>query len=379
MRVAGKDRPAQWVLDRASQVGDFPIQRRSTPITPSPHDCWQIDLALSLETPASAGGKPEPDTGYAGLTPAQRFLFLDWLADAAQAAPSGYQQIYLANLEVRLFEGQRWLDAAHTELLRLEETPGWNGDVRLARAIVLGHWIKQDGAGLAQWIARNPPPMTVLGLALGCQALLDVPLSAQEIPSILVTWNINAPHYPTDALALRLDSLTSTLGAEPLAYALSQLDDQGRSHQPWHTSHRDLRIAIPQPDVRPVLAPLLADMLAVADVSLTDKPTSSSVDTYQESENPDMEDVGWRLILEFGQSRSDYFHRVLQLSQRMSGYTQIMDENRKLVHRVVFRKSDMRRCWRIWDYVQNWSNTRVFIDGQELEKWKVWPYSQYLR
>ena len=26
-----------------------------------------------------------------------------------------------------------------------------------------------------------------------------------------------------------------------------------------------------------------------------------------------------------------------------------------------------------------WTATRVYLNGVELEKWKVWPYSQYLR
>ena len=58
---------------------------------------------------------------------------------------------------------------------------------------------------------------------------------------------------------------------------------------------------------------------------------------------------------------------------------QIMDEDRRLVHCAAFRKSDMRRFWRIWDYVQNWSATRVYLNGEEIDRWKIWPYSQYLR
>jgi hypothetical protein len=57
----------------------------------------------------------------------------------------------------------------------------------------------------------------------------------------------------------------------------------------------------------------------------------------------------------------------------------IMDETRQIVHRISYQKRHMRQFWRLWDYVQNWSSTRVYLNGQEMEKWKVWPYSQHLR
>jgi hypothetical protein len=56
-----------------------------------------------------------------------------------------------------------------------------------------------------------------------------------------------------------------------------------------------------------------------------------------------------------------------------------MDEDRRLIYRIIFRKSEMRRFWRIWDYVHGWTSTRVYLNGSELEKWQVWPYSQYLK
>ncbi len=85
------------------------------------------------------------------------------------------------------------------------------------------------------------------------------------------------------------------------------------------------------------------------------------------------------LILEFSQSRSEYFDYVLQLAQRQSEFAQLMDEDRRLVYRVRFRKDKLRSFWRIWEYVQNWSSTKVYVNGEEIEHWKIWPYSQYLR
>ena len=85
------------------------------------------------------------------------------------------------------------------------------------------------------------------------------------------------------------------------------------------------------------------------------------------------------LILEFVHSRSEYIDYVLQLAQRQTDFTQLMDEDRRLVYRVRYRKDKLRNFWRIWEYVQNWSATKVYVNGEEIEHWKIWPYSQYLR
>jgi hypothetical protein len=73
------------------------------------------------------------------------------------------------------------------------------------------------------------------------------------------------------------------------------------------------------------------------------------------------------------------FDYVLRQAQKQPGFQQIMDENRHMVYRVPFRRSDMRHFWQIWSYIQNWSSTRVYYDGRQLDKWQVYPYSQYLR
>jgi hypothetical protein len=148
---------------------------------------------------------------------------------------------------------------------------------------------------------------------------------------------------------------------------------------------------LPQPDLRDLLEPSLRDVLAVADVADDDaapvgnlaaldpsQAATSAAQDAQEAE-PSLEELGWRLILEFSSNRSEYFDYVLIQAQKLPGYSQIMDEDRRIVYRIIFRKSEMRRFWRIWDYVHGWTATRVYLNGMELEKWKVWPYSQYLR
>ncbi|RIK27067.1 MAG: hypothetical protein DCC55_39615, partial [Chloroflexi bacterium] len=70
-------------------------------------------------------------------------------------------------------------------------------------------------------------------------------------------------------------------------------------------------------------------------------------------------------MLEFGHSRSELFRFALSIAQRMPGFSQLLDENRKLVYRVIFKKSEMRNFWRLWDYVQSWSSTHIYLNGQE--------------
>ncbi len=374
LRIAGQDAPASQVLARALDAGKLPVQGRSLAGHASEDDAMQVDLSLHV-LPAESDGRPKAGLGYAGLAPEQRYGFLVWAADATEPAALAFQQLYIANLEVRLFEDVQQLARVHAELLRLDAVDTWHGLDFLARALLLSFWLRQDGAGLADWIASQSVPVGLLGIALGCQGLMHTDLTAGEVVAAVTAWGLPGADLPADVITLRLSSLANALFAEPLDYVVKQLGEATGSCRPWRCAHRDLRIAIPQPDVRSGLQPLLADMLAVADWA----EEAGRADVMPDKEDPNLDDLGWRLILEFGQSRSEFLRYVLRQVQNLAGYAQIMDENRNLVYRIVFKKSEMRRFWQVWDYVQNWSSTRVYLNGDELEKWKVWPYSQFLR
>jgi hypothetical protein len=200
-------------------------------------------------------------------------------------------------------------------------------------------------------------------------------------------------------LRLRLDSLQTGLGAEALAFVLGRLGDAARSPQPWRCQHRDIRLAFPQPDVRPLLQPLLADLLRleelpeppaqVAPAPPLVTPTEAEAQEVappkrggkakKEPARPTSDLEKAHIIVEFGASRSDVFTYVLRQAQKQTGFQQIMDENRHIVYRVPFRRSEMRRFWHLWDYLQGWTSTKVYCEGKQLEKWQIYPYSQYLR
>ncbi|MCC6166428.1 MAG: hypothetical protein IT329_04295 [Caldilineaceae bacterium] len=368
MRRTDLDRPLAQVLQAAA--AELPIT-----VQPVPDALLEDEAAVDpqLETHPGVDEPPAPGTPYAGLTPKQRRRFLEWARTAETPAAPAYRRLYIANLEVRLLEAQR-RGQAQRDLLMLAQRPSWRGDVWLPRAVLLGFAVTQEGEHLAEWLAEGRLPPALLGIALGLQARLGIPLTPGSLSAALTAWGLTPTAPEPDLLKLRLTSLTAALGAEPLAYALARSGEAATAPQPWRCAHRSLRPAFPQPDLRSHLEGPLADMLAVADFD----PTPAQI-SDKDASGPSINDAHWQLILEFGHSRSDFFDYVLGRCRQLPDYTQLMDEDRKLVYRVTFRRSDLRRFWQIWDYVQGWSTTHVYLNGDELEKWKVWPYSQYLR
>lgn len=377
-RAVNLDPPATAVLAAAHAQGNLPVQIQvSNERTNS--DYTQIDPTLTIEPPPNllTVPHPRPGVGYAGLTPQQRYQFLHWLNEPTAATSIAFQQLYLAHLEVGLFENQKKAQTIHQELLRLQHAPAWQQNEALSRTRLLSYWLAQDGPGLASWLHEGSIASASLGIATGHLSLLREKLNPAAIIPLLQGWQMSEIATKPAVLALRLHSLTANLGAEPLAYALANLGEAALKPRTWRCLHRDLRIVLPQPDLRPFLAPLLAELISAEEME-ENEPLASETPEPTTNE-PTMDDLGWHLILEFGHSRSEFFEFALELAQRMETYTQIADENRKLVHRVIFKKRDLRPFWRLWDYVQSWSSTQVFINGEEFQKWKIYPYSPYLK
>jgi hypothetical protein len=376
LRVVNRDKSLPDIIRQAMQNGSSAHAMAPLPdvaIDSFDDDPTVIDLSLHIDDSDGSVPDPTPGTGYAGLSPRQRYRFLTWASQHPdQPAPPAFQQLYLAHLEVRFLEGGDLATQARQELPRLWRSSFWQTSLALARTQLLAFWLAQDSGGLAAWIGLKLPPPSVAGVAIGCQALLGRPLDARQVAALCRLWALGDP-LSIDILRLRLSSLEANLGRHPLAHALEQLPAEATAPKPWRATHRSLRLVFPQPDLRGPLTPLLLDLLSLPG----DTPLEPRLPVaVPEEPAPDR---GWQLIMEFGSSRSEYFEIVLRNAQKLPGYTQLMDENRQLVHRIIFKKSDMRRFWRIWDYVQSWSSTRVYLNGEELEKWKIWPYSQYLR
>lgn len=380
IRIVGRDRPLAKIVAEAQQDA-LPVSVSS--VAPSPDEDYALldptlhVASVDLQGPIPDEPVPAPGLSYSAFTSRQRNWFLAWVEMPLRPAPTAFQQLYLAMLEVRLLEGGKAAEAALAELARFRESEAWSRTPGFWRTALLAAWLRQDGVMLAEWLAATPIPVELTGIALGLQALLTTPLNAAEARQILETWKHAPVELPDSALELRLHSLTSALGQDPLQHALRTLGETAHASRPWRCQHRELRIHLPQPDLRRTLAPLLCELIAT-DV---EKAEPADVEEPLDADNTKLQEKLKRahVILEFYQSRSEYFPFVLRLAQKRDGFMQLLDEDRRLVYRVAFRKSEMGAFWQIWAYVQSWSTTRVYCKGQELQKWQVYPYSQYLR
>lgn len=383
VRVAGRDRPLSAVVTDA-HARALPVTLKCATSSPT-EEFALIDPALAVaaiefDAPDQNEPAPAPGLGYAAFTPRQRGWFLAWQATPLSPAPPAFQQLYLANLEVCLLEGNQ---SAYRQLEQFLQSNAWTRNPALWRVALLAVWLVQDGDLLAKWLTTVAAPIEITGLALGMQALLDTPLTAAEVRQVARTWEHPAAALAEAVLTFRLQSLATALGQAPLTWALAQLDDAARTPRPWRCQHRDLRIELPQPDLRRTLEPLLTELAQVteaADPKPADLPGATAVDsggTIDSAVNDELSRA--HLILEFRQSRSEFFAVALRQAQKRAGFMQLLDEDRHVVYRVAFRKNEMNAFWQIWNYVQGWTGTRIYCKGQELQKWQVYPYSQYLR
>ncbi len=383
--ITGDDPSAAQIV-AAAQGDGLPVRSSAGD---EPADFAHIDPALAVgwEYPFPA---PPPGVGYAGLTPAQRGALLVWLDAPGRPAARAFLRLYLAQLELRLLQGKGAAEQALDALLQLSSADAWQADEEVGRTLLLAHWLGQNGEGLAAALASGTA-LAHAGLALGWQALLGRPLSAQQVVRLAPHWLPDQPAVPHEVVRLRLASLKASLGEPVLSYALAQLGPEASAPRHWRSAHPGISYLLPQPDLRRSLLPLLAEVLSApttaGEESAQRERSQDGIAGNSGSGNSDGDDdaapaaaaAGWQLILEFGHSRSEFFDYVLHQAERMEGFAQLMDEDRRLVYRVAFRKGKLRSFWRLWETVQNWSTTRVYLNGRELEKWKIWPYSQYLQ
>ena len=393
LRVVGRDLAASAQVAQATAA--LPQGLVVQPAMGAPdNDYAQIDLSLTITPSPQFANLPQAGMGYGGFTPQQRYHFLTWSLDVETPAPAAFRHLYLANLEVNLFDEPGRVQATKAHLLDMAQLPAWQDEIALARTLLLAFWLTQDGAGLSRWLATAPVGRPIDGLALGHLSLLHEKLQPPLVIRLANQWQLAQQLPAATLLQLRLASLATNLGAEPLQYALAQQPAGATAPKAWRSSHRDLRLALPQPDLRFVVEGLLREMLAAPTQIVAPAPQPSAAKSTQaaseeaeEGEDDENEEMvaapgtngTWHLILEFGESRSDLFQFALQHAQTRPGYVQMMDENRRMIHRVHFTKSELRRFWQLWDYVQSWAGTSVYLNGKELRKAEIYPYSPYMR
>ncbi len=382
LRVVGRDLGAvQQVQQATTRLPPTVVVQ--PPAAPDTHDYTQIDPALTVTPSEQLERVPHVAMGYAGFTPQQRYHFLAWTLDVETPAPAAFRQLYLANLEVNLFDEPSRAHAAKHTLLELAQLSAWQAELALARTLLLACWLTQDGPSLSRWVASWSGPLPIDGIALGHLSLLHEKIQPQHVIRLAGQWQLGQALPPPALLQLRLASLTTNLALEPLQYALAQQGAAACLPKAWRCTHRDLRLALPQPDLRLVVEGLLREMLTAPTHTLPTNSAGTSADANQPTNQIPVgaadPNNAWHLILEFGESRSDLFQFALHRAQELPGYVQMMDENRRMIHRVHFSKSELRRFWQLWDYVQSWSGTSVYLNGKVLNKWEIYPYSPFMR
>lgn len=423
LRITDTHAPAQQVL---ADAAEWLATRGITvlPGAPTDVDYAQIDPELEAE-PSDMEGLDEPPPlglGYAGFGEEQRYVFIKWAEQPERDALPAFHQLYCASLEVNLIQlsasgsGSRHHLREHIgKLLRADS---WLRDPWLTNLWLLDKVLNPEEAEVADVYGMEVLAPSIAGVTLGQQALRSEALTPLQVRWLGSIWRIDAAALEPALVALRLDEVRQR-GIDLLGDALAALPENARQPKPWRSAHRDLRFALSQPDLRPTLEPRLRDALS----SLTD--SAHSLDGTEEDETnlemiadaapelvlPELTyesgpperiemhkrgkgkrasaspssktktgaPADWQFIVEFSEGRSQYTTFALEIAQKLPGYTTLLDEDRTIVHRVLLRKSELRRFWRLWDYIQGWSSTHVYLNGKELEKWQVWPWSHYLR
>ena len=379
LRTQGERPSAGQVLETALTAGSLPITARPGRPPVTSHDYTQFDPQLARSNdPCPA---PPLGSGYASLSPAQRGAYLRWLADMRHKTPPGYQQLYLASLEVELLENPAAAPLFTQRLEPLLTLPYWARSLR-ERTLFWAYWLQQNGAMLDRLLEEGAFA-ELAGQVLGALAHLGWRLRAGHVRTLGQIWLGQTTALTDAVLDLRLHSLRTQLGAEPLLSALAGLGAAAGFAQPLRLNHRDLRVAVAVPDLRPLVEPWLNELLTVTDAAVSSLPAANGADQAENSDGvavaTDYPATQAHIIVEFSQSRSQTFEMALKLASRHKSFRQLMDEQRTLVYRVTYRSSEMHSFWRLWEFVQSWSSTRIYCRGKELQGWQVYPYSEHLR
>lgn len=414
LRIAGTHAPAQEVLQNAAPwLADRGIL--VLPSTPVANDYAQVDLDLEHQ-PSLYGFDEDAPTlglGYAGFSDEQRHNFLVWSEQPQRAAAPAYRQLFCASLEVWLLSHSASESRSRFQVRdligKLLRADSWLRDPFLSHLWLLDRVLNPTLPEIADVYALEALTPSVAGTALGMHALRSEAITPMQVRWLSTIWRIDAADLDPALATLRLDEAIQR-GANLIGDALAALPENALQPRPFRTAHRDLRIALPQPDLRPALEPRLRELFASAEtIADTLEGEETEEDALQESderaESATLQGVltedapletpkkgkgkraaagsegakEWQLIVEFSEGRSQYTPFALEIAQKLPGYTTLLDENRTIVHRVYMRKSELRRFWRLWDYIQGWSSTHVYLNGKELEKWQIWPWSHYLR
>ena len=377
LRFTGRHLPAAQQLRRACQQYHWPLEL--PPRFMTANDTSFIDPDLPLIAPAQPELVPSPGyrPTFRGLSPEQRWIYFDWLQRHNGVPPTGYGYLYVTMLEAALFDEHAL--AALAELRWVIEGVRAPSIHEFAMfSLALGAWLHRQPE-MFQWLLQQQVPLTFfINPLLTFQLDLQVPFNASQ--AILLstwaghTWNNWARQHPeatTAAVATELaaqgDRFLSECAAElarPNEVTDIHLLNQGlvfgvQVHDFLANDHFRHR-------VRELLR--LAERAAQLGGHFTPRPAP----VIQPAQ---WVDRGWYLVLEFGETTSDKLERVVRIARRHPGYVKLLDENRQIVYRTLYRRRQLDLFWSLFERVRSWKSTRVFVNGHTVSIDYLWPGS----
>lgn len=374
LRIRGRNLPAAQQVRHACREQSFAI----TPLDYNAPDQTMIDPALPLQEPGNAQGAPDPGyrPAFSTLSAEQRWVFWNWLRTHEDNVPVGYAILYLQHLEAALFDAHaeaalaemRWLFSHHRALSVREST---------AHAMAVGAWLHRQ-PDLYAWIINQVGSGSWnLEVLLSLQNDLGVPLSAVQVIRLgqffRHSWSAWAKQHEREVEQAVVAEL-ATAGQSILSQQVDALRAEQRTAQ-VQLVNPGIRFLVQAVDVwnSPAFQRAIKDLLesSARSAQLGGHFTSRS---FAATAKPTQwVDRGWYLILEFGESSSEKLDRVVAIARRHPGFIRLLDENREIVYRNVYRHRDLSRFWTLFERVRNWKSTRVFINGNPVRTDELWP------
>jgi hypothetical protein len=168
----------------------------------SPDEPSTIYTVMPIRRPANPELIPRPDyfPSYAGLSPEQKWIYLNWLTDITQPINIGYVFIYYYGLERHLLIGE--FDAAFDEIIILRQVHSENASFEsYSRSALLNSALSRKRVDRLEQLYRLFKPVHFsdtelilahqLGYDLGVEGLMRLALSLREVQKRYIKNNPN--------------------------------------------------------------------------------------------------------------------------------------------------------------------------------------------
>lgn len=377
LRIAGRDlaiaqQIARWVSENENSL---PVQ---FVVSEAADDPGLILPRLRVRQPdRQYGALPARRPSFAQLDEQQRWVYLDWLTRRERLPGIGYAYLYLYGLEAGLFDSCAARCCAEIQWLAAQCDDA-EFQAQAAVDAALGAWLTQSADVFAWAMNRLAWDGPYAGALLWMQAALGLDLAPRQLMALSPACGY-MPQAGQDLL-------------EPYVQVglRAHLESQGA---PWlgHLENHpdrwpvDMRLANPAarftlfiPDAMTAsFRQAVSGLVALADREARARRVAQKEPDAGGAEAAEGKGGGreWYVVIEFGESLSEQFAQAVALAKKQPGYTRLLDEKRALVHRVIFRRKDLRQFWALLDLVRLWKTARVYVNGQERDASQLWPHT----